>query len=337
MISKFIALTLAVWLADAGLPRLAKAQSLDQLGNRASALGAFVAVADDASAVAWNPAGLVNGPIFNILLDFGRMTTEPEADVRTSTQQAGQSGGTFLAAGVPPLGISYYRMRKTELNPAAEAGPGREDNQLLVRSLVTSHLGVTVLQSLADGLTVGATVKLVRGSLATGTVQAESWEAGFEQAESLDGPGETKADVDAGALLAMGRFRAGIVARNLARPTFDARGVRRRSDGRTSRPRRSGVGERVAGDLETDRGARCGSDHGSGTSPAIAATSPRARSAGSAATSSRCAAACGQARWMGPGRSRAAVDRSRFGRERMWMSTRHWAAITTARGVCPRA
>ena len=53
-------------------PQRSGAQPLDQLGNRASALGAFVAVADDASAVVWNPAGLINGPIFNILLDFGR-------------------------------------------------------------------------------------------------------------------------------------------------------------------------------------------------------------------------------------------------------------------------
>lgn len=222
MLVRFCWLTLTLWLAGAWSPRSAMAQTLDQLGNRAAALGAFVAVADDASAVAWNPAGLVNGPIFNILLDFGRVT-EPGGDLLTSTRQAGRSGGTFLAAGVPPLGLSYYRMRKTELNPAVESGSGRQNEQLGVRSLVTSQLGVTLLQSLADGLTVGATVKLVHGRLASDVVSATSWDAAFDAAEELEASGQTTVDLDAGALLATGRLRVGLVARNLAAPSFDDR------------------------------------------------------------------------------------------------------------------
>ena len=85
------------------VPQGSAAQPLDQLGNRASALGAFVAVADDASAAVWNPAGLINGPIFNVLLDFGRTT----GDLRPSpvSSEAGQFGHTLLALGVPPLGL----------------------------------------------------------------------------------------------------------------------------------------------------------------------------------------------------------------------------------------
>jgi hypothetical protein len=177
-------------------PKRSAAQPLDQLGNRASGLGAFVAVSDDASAVVWNPAGLINGPIFNILVDFGRTTADVRRDAGSA--EAGRFGHTFLALGVPPLGLSYSRGRQTAVSPR----DGREDNQVVLRSMVTSHLGVTVLQSISDGLTVGATLKLVHGS--------------------LNEEGRTTGDVDLGALFSAGRLRAGVVARNLTSPTFNA-------------------------------------------------------------------------------------------------------------------
>ena len=58
-------------------PSLAGGQGLETLGSRAAAMAAFVAVADDASAVVWNPAGLVSGPLFNITLGLGRTTDAP--------------------------------------------------------------------------------------------------------------------------------------------------------------------------------------------------------------------------------------------------------------------
>lgn len=173
-------------------PQRSAAQPVDQLGNRASALGAFVAVADDASAVVWNPSGLINGPIFNILLDFGRMT----ADVGAAASEARRFGHTFLAVGLPPLGVSYSRGSQT----AVAEPDGRQDQQVVLRSVVTSHLGATVLQSVTDQLTVGATLKLVHGS--------------------VNDRGRTTGDVDLGALFSAGRVRAGIVARNVTTPRF---------------------------------------------------------------------------------------------------------------------
>jgi F plasmid transfer operon protein TraF len=184
---------LALALVFLSLP--ATAQSLDELGNRATAMSAFVAVADDASAVAWNPAGLVNGPIFNILLDFGRSPT-PKNPAAPADDEF--SNHTLLAAGVPPFGLFYARGHY----PAVEPADGRKEAQVAVRAMVTSSLGFTVLQSLADGLTVGATVKLVHGS--------------------LNDEGETTGDIDAGALFSRGRMRAGLVARNLTSPTFES-------------------------------------------------------------------------------------------------------------------
>ncbi len=219
MAQKITVAVFAVLLGFGFAPTLA-AQPLDQLGNRAAGIGAFVAIADDASAVAWNPAGLVNGPIFNILLDLGHGGGEPPS-VLTATGPAGQTGTLLLAAGLPPFGISYSRSRQTELSPAVGNPPGREDRQVSVRSVVTSHLGITVLQSLADNLTVGATAKLVRGDFAARDIAIRSWDEGFDVAESLAGHSRTTGDVDVGVLASAGRMRFGVVARNLAAPTFD--------------------------------------------------------------------------------------------------------------------
>ena len=44
------------------------------VGTRASGMaGAFVAVADDATAVYWNPAGVATGSLVSVVLDAGRI------------------------------------------------------------------------------------------------------------------------------------------------------------------------------------------------------------------------------------------------------------------------
>ena len=51
-----------------GLPLDAGAQSTESVGTRAQGMGgAFVGVADDASAVYWNPAGLAGGAYFSLV------------------------------------------------------------------------------------------------------------------------------------------------------------------------------------------------------------------------------------------------------------------------------
>ena len=200
------------------------AQGLETVGNRASAMSAFVAVADDASAVVWNPSGLAQGPFFNLSFDWGRAHSGTSEEPGL-TESAGRQSGTLLAVALPPFGLSYYRMGTTVLQPASPAGqlsPSRQDYQVSVRSLVTSHLGVTVLQSLGDHVTVGATAKVVRGSLAGDTTSISSWSDGFEYAESLETEGSTRGDIDLGALVTGGRFRAGVVARNITEPTFES-------------------------------------------------------------------------------------------------------------------
>jgi len=96
------------------------------LGVRATGLGAFVAVADDASAVAWNPGGLAAGPIFNLLIDLGRVSDHPPPD-RPAEGRGERVQSTLLAFGTLPLGLAYYRIRTAEVEAAPlSCRPGSE-------------------------------------------------------------------------------------------------------------------------------------------------------------------------------------------------------------------
>ena len=143
--SKKLPVSLVVLLLTG--PCAVSAQQLDTLGNRAAGMSAFVAVADDASAVVWNPAGLVTGPLFNLAIDFGRSRIQPDFPP-PFPEQGGQLSTTLIALGVPPLGFSYHRISAIAIgsaNPAELGNLGRQEGQVVVRSLVTTHLGATVL------------------------------------------------------------------------------------------------------------------------------------------------------------------------------------------------
>jgi len=106
------------------------------IGVRAAGMGgAFTAVADDASAVYWNPGGLASGAFFGLTID------------RNTADQG--SAGT-IALVTPPLGLSYYRTATGEL------ANGRN-------GLVAHHAGLTVVHSLTRTIAAGATWKLVQG------------------------------------------------------------------------------------------------------------------------------------------------------------------------------
>ena len=108
------------------------------LGVRAAGMGgAFTAVADDGSAVAWNPAGLASGAFFSLVVDHNSLD---------------RAEGTLIGLATPPLGLFYYRTAV----PTA-AGNGSE--------LVAHHAGLTVVQSLADRFAVGASLRGVRGEV----------------------------------------------------------------------------------------------------------------------------------------------------------------------------
>src|SRR6188474_227508 len=113
------------------LPAAARGQSLDTVGTRAQGMGgAFVGVADDASAVYWNPAGLAGGAYFSLVLDGsgGRAVPEDEPDATSRS-------GWLLALTTPALGLSYARLQTTQVRRAGGIPENRH-----VESLVTQHL-----------------------------------------------------------------------------------------------------------------------------------------------------------------------------------------------------
>ena len=104
---------------------------------------------------------------------------------RRATSRPGRRTGTAIIAATPPLGLGYVRVRVDE-------GPA---------SLVTHQAGVTFLQTLIEGLTVGASLKYVRG------------EASFEPGSGA-GPRPGNAfDMDAGVLLVRRRGVSGLLQR----------------------------------------------------------------------------------------------------------------------------
>ena len=125
----------------------ARAQTTDQVGIRALGMGgAFTAVADDAAATWWNPAGLASGAYFNSILEYAHPDEGPGDGLRG------------VAFAFPALGLSYYRVPRPRSSSAStDTTPGsREDEGSL------SVYGATVGQSIGNHLVVGSTVKLLR-------------------------------------------------------------------------------------------------------------------------------------------------------------------------------
>ena len=208
--------SLAAVALSLALATQAEAQS--SLGVRANGMGgAFVGVADDATAVYWNPSGLATGALASVNLELGDWTPGGPGDPEGLRH-------ALVAIALPPVGIAYYRqgvygVRHPE--PAVTGTGGREEVRSSVHAFSTSTLAVSLLQSLTEYVVVSATPKLVWGG--------ESFTA----------------DVDASAMLAVQRFRLGVVGRNLATPAF-------------------ALDDSGAADVELDRQVRLGGGWGSG-------------------------------------------------------------------------
>ena len=206
----------------AGLFLAAGSAGGQTLGTRAAGMGeAFVAVADDATSVYWNPAGMATGAYFSFVVDFEDGTGP--GDGQPPDRGASESGARFIGFTVPPLGVAYYRLSHRVAGPEASAGtsvPVREDGRRSVRGLTTSNVGVTLAQSVADFLVVAGTVKIVRGEVSAGEVVAPDAAAALAAAHGLPVQGTTRVDVDAGVMVSVDRWRAGLVARNLTTPSF---------------------------------------------------------------------------------------------------------------------
>ena len=200
-------------------PMHAEAQA--PIGTRASGMGgAFVGVADDASAVYWNPSGLATGAFVSFIVTLGANETVPDGLEPVAAERI--SGG-MAALSLPPLGIGYYRLVTlgTSAPPSAvTTPPSREEVRRSVQALATSVLGVSLLQSVTEYIVVGATPKVVWGSAATGTAPFVRADEALDAAGDLERFGSTTFDIDASVMLAIASIRVGVVGRNLTAPSF---------------------------------------------------------------------------------------------------------------------
>ncbi len=193
--------------------------------------GAFVGVADDGTAIYWNPAGLAAGSYFSLALDHG---------VGEPTQQGtrgGDSKNTIIGVSMPALGLGYYRLEARSVVPSVLLLPVDEVpssrnlsavEPVRVNSLVTHHTGVTLVQSLMQGVAIGSTLKVVSGKAASTLIDAASVEAALDR------------DVDEAVWRVQDRvrFRRGL------------HGVRRRAEGGPDRPKCPGAWISAAGRRE---------------------------------------------------------------------------------------
>ena len=212
------AVILAIWRGLA--PAAVSAQSFDVVGSRAAGMGgAFVGVADDASAVYWNPAGLAAGSYFSLVLDGGVREAVPEQGPRGSKQST-----FFMGATMPALGFSYYRLRNAvavpdTLVPPAAAPTLTGTPYVRVDTLVTNNIGLTFVQSVFQNLAIGSTLKVVRGVASTRFDAVADADAALDLDEP-EGEGTTRVDLDFGVMFTGGRMKAGVCVRNLREPEF---------------------------------------------------------------------------------------------------------------------
>jgi hypothetical protein len=173
-------------------PSYVYAQLPDSFGVRAQGMGgAFTALADDATATWWNPAGLATGAYLNMTLEYG------EADEPPFPGNASHRG---FALAFPALGLSFYRMTVSEIAPPASTAGSSGDRQdpgiPSVRTLEVSQFGATVGQSIGRYLVVATTFKAVNGN------------------------DDTDPGLDVGAMVHFGALRAGVIVRNVREPVL---------------------------------------------------------------------------------------------------------------------
>lgn len=171
------AILTVAWSSIAAAQDPPQPAGVEAVGVRAQGMaGAFVAVADDATAIYWNPAGLATGDFVSLALEHSDRWTPAAAGPHLHSDA--------VLVGTPPLGAGYYRVGSTH------------------------HVPVTVVQSIGDYLNVGGAVKGVWG-------------------EGLDGQTHGRVDVDLGVMVRTETWRLGLVARDLAAPSFgdDVAGV----------------------------------------------------------------------------------------------------------------
>src|SRR5262245_35279758 len=103
------------------------------VGSRAAGMaGAYVAVADDATAVYWNPAGIATTSIVSGTLSFGEGEVAPSQPQTTAGQR---DNATIAALSATAFGVAYYRLATYGTSAAESAVSGPDGREEVVRSV----------------------------------------------------------------------------------------------------------------------------------------------------------------------------------------------------------
>ena len=206
----------------------ATGQVFESVGTRALGMGgAFVAVANDATAVYWNPAGIATGAFLSLMVDHTALETRAEA---SRPDGAGTDGiATFAGLSTNAVGLAYYRLRTNRVDPPPPAEPGSTEAPQL-QSLILHNVAVTGAQMLGPGFTLGSTLRYVRASYGSGPGDpAASTGQLLAAAGQLERAGHHRADIDLGLKVGSPSVQGGLVVRNLLQPTLsgpDGREIR---------------------------------------------------------------------------------------------------------------
>jgi F plasmid transfer operon protein TraF len=194
--------------------RPASAQiSFEVAGARALGMGgAFVAVADDPTAVHWNPAGLANGAPAGMTIGWDQLHFgDPKLPaIVGSTKDA----ASLTSVATYPLGISYGYFRAAKVTAITENGTP------IVSNLTVHMFAGTIVQTLVKGLVVGATGKYLRAQSELDPTNGLSNGDALDEAIKRNSKSDGAFDLDAGVMATIGWFRAGFTAKNLVQPTF---------------------------------------------------------------------------------------------------------------------
>ena len=106
-----------------------------------------------------------------------------------------------------------------------------------MRSLAASQIGVTLVQTLAEGVHAGATLKYLRGSVRSGREDGLlAASALLDRGDELDaGESDSAFDVDVGVLAVGGPLRLGLLVRNVVESEFVGEAAAGATEGPTVR------------------------------------------------------------------------------------------------------
>ena len=184
-------------------------------------------------------------PSFSLRLGHGRRTSRRPTRGRRSSRRSARPWGSRLTT--PALGLSYYRLRISEMQPLASNGAGASVRQeegatgIGLRTFAFNQFGATVGQSLGGNVVLASTLKLIRAGRRWRSVRfRERSRSARTRAEISTCRWRPQTDLDLGAMVTFrGRCASGSASSTCASPS-SAR-ARRRIDAGTAGARGRGA------------------------------------------------------------------------------------------------